>query len=113
MRLILLAAIGAMGVLGPTSASFAEYAPLNLHVGFEAVPFEPLACWPFPPWYPWELVVHTPCPPGYYVPQYFKAEYQQRPWRHPYGALNGRPFGHSYVLGPVHHRPYLRPGWWW
>jgi hypothetical protein len=47
MRLILLAAIGAMGVLGPTSASFAEYAPLNLHVGFEAVPFEPLACWPF------------------------------------------------------------------
>jgi hypothetical protein len=61
-------------------------------------------CWPLPPSYPrgWEIVIHTPCPPGYYLPHYFRHE-------HKFRALHRA----THVVGPIHRRPYLRPGWWW
>jgi hypothetical protein len=75
----------------------ADVAPLN--AGFDAV-YPALLCAPLPPWYPagWEIVIHTPCPPGFYAP------YGRPP------AWRGRV---ARADGAVHRRPYLRPGWWW
>jgi hypothetical protein len=114
MRRIVLGIFGATIMLGPESASCVEHVPLNSRAGFDAISaVEPVVCWPFPPWYPlsWELVVHTSCPPGYYLPDYH--HYADLVLSHRDSRLTRFRHRPAYVLGSIHRRPYLRPGWWW
>ena len=94
-----LALAGMTMVIGVKLAWCAEAVAVDLNVGLDPV-YLAETCWPLPPSYPrgWEIVIHTPCPPGYYLPNYF------HPARYHYW--------HSRV-GPIHRRPYLQPGWWW
>ena len=98
MRRHVLALAGMTMVVSAKLASCAEIVPLDSNVGLDPV-YLAETCWPLPPSYPrgWEIVIHTPCPPGYYLPTYFRhAHYRYWP-----------------SLGPIHRRPYLWPGWWW
>lgn len=107
MRRIVFALFGVMTIVRTSSALSAEPVPSDARAGFEIYTTVPVACRPLPPWYPrgWELVVHTPCPAGYYLPHPF----HQAGYRHWHAHPDYRP----YVPGPIDHRPYLRPGWWW
>jgi hypothetical protein len=109
MRWIVATLVGVAVVVGAENAVYAGAWPSD--TAFEAgYPIAPEACWPLPLWYPgsWELVEHTPCPPGYYLPPPF----HHVGYRHPPLA---RGFYHHvlYTHGYIHRRPFLRPGWWW
>jgi hypothetical protein len=98
--------LGLAGILaGITTVVCADFAwcAEPVPVGIDLV-YPAEICWPLPPSYPrsWEIVIHTPCPPGYYLPRNFHHDRQSR-------ALHR--VGH--VAGLIHRRPYLRPGWWW
>jgi hypothetical protein len=66
------------------------------HAGSWDVDYPIAVCGSYPPWYPrgWELIVRPRC-------RYFGSYYPTTYHRYP-----SRAYGH-------HHRPYLRPGWWW
>ena len=101
MHRLVLAFAGMTAVLFTEPAWCAEPVPLDARLD----PIYPAEiCWPLPPSYPrgWEIVVHTPCPPGYYLQHYFHRDRKS-------GALHRV----AHVAGPIHRRPYLRPGWWW
>ena len=95
----LVLALAAMTTLVCVESACAESAPPGVDLVYPAE-----ACWPLPPSYPrgWEIVIHTPCPPGYYLPHYFHHDHRSR-------ALHRV----AHAVGPIHRRPYLRPGWWW
>src|SRR5690349_15842462 len=67
-----------------------------------------VACEGYPAYYPrgWELMLRPRC--GFYGP----SPYYAYPYAYPryavgpYAYYRYRAYGH-------HHRPYLRPGWWW
>jgi hypothetical protein len=65
-----------------------------------------VVCQNYPPGYPrgWELMVRPRC--DYYGPYSYQAypRYAVGPSYPSY--YRSRAYGH-------HHRPYLRPGWWW
>ena len=68
----------------------------------------PTICQPLPAWYPrgWELMVRYPCV-TYVYPSYFPAAYYSYQRVYPYRHVSTR------VGQGIHHRPYLRGGWWW
>src|SRR6266700_2174862 len=100
MHRLILALSGMALVVGAESAWCAEAVPLDGYAGLDPI-YPAEICWPLPPSYPrgWEIVIHTPCPPGYYLPRNFHHDRQSR-------ALHR--VGH--VAGLIHRRPYLRPG---
>jgi hypothetical protein len=97
MHRFVLALVGMTMVAGAEPTASAELAPLAAMAGLDTI-YSAEVCWPLPLSYPrgWEIVIHTPCPPGYYLPRYYhRAHYGYWP------------------SGSMHRRPYLRPGWWW
>jgi hypothetical protein len=117
MQCMVAALVGLGAVVGAETAVYADLWPVDADVASAALyPTGPAACWPLPPWYPrsWEVVEHTPCPPGYYLPPRFHhARYDWRSHRHYSTFVAKRYYRHVYAGGYVHQRPYLRPGWWW
>jgi hypothetical protein len=71
--------------------------PMPAHAGSWDVDYPIAVCGSYPPWYPrgWELIVRPRC--RYFGSYYYHTTYHRYP---------SRAYGH-------HHRPYLRPGWWW
>jgi hypothetical protein len=106
MHRLVLALSGMALAVSAESAWCAEAVPLDAYAGPDPV-YLAEVCWPLPPSYPrgWEIVIHTPCPPGYYLPYAHRANYRYRSSHDHYRS--------TYVAGPIHRRPYLRPGWWW
>jgi hypothetical protein len=106
MHRLVLALAGMTMVVCTESAWCDEPVPLDAQAGLDPI-YLAEVCWPLPPSYPrgWEIVIHTPCPPGYYLPRNFHHAYY-----HDYYTAHRRV---AHVLGPIHRRPYLRPGWWW
>jgi hypothetical protein len=100
MNRLILVLVGMM-IVDARSTWGAELGPVDPQAGLGSM-YAADACWPLPLSYPrgWEIVIHTPCPPGYYLPRRFN-----------YDHYAGRGVAHFY--GPVNRRPYLRPGWWW
>jgi hypothetical protein len=105
MRSIVAAAMGIGAVVGAQSTGHADPSPPDAATLSAAVyPVGLAACWPLPAWYPysWEIVEHTPCPPGYYlIPGVL----------HPHRYSTATARGHHIIYAS--RRPYLRPGWWW
>jgi hypothetical protein len=75
----------------------------------QVYPVGPTVCQPLPSWYPrgWELMVRYPCATYVYGSSYYPAAYSPYPGGYPYRRVS------THAVQRVHHRPYLRPGWWW
>jgi hypothetical protein len=110
MRRLALALAGIIMAIQADSAWSGE--PVLLDPAFEP-PYPSDVCWPLPLSYPrgWEIVIHTPCPAGYYLPRFHHAPNGYWP-SHGYSRSVYRAARVAHV-GATHRRPYLRPGWWW
>jgi hypothetical protein len=107
MRRAIFALAGLTMIFSAKPGLSAEVVPLEVSAGVGPI-YLADACWPLPPYYPrgWEIVINTPCPPGFYLPR-LHAYY---PYRARYASAIVH---HRVAYGPAHRRPYLRPGWWW
>ena len=69
----------------------------------------PTVCQPLPSWYPrgWELMGRYPCTTYVFGSSYYPATYYPYPGGYPHRQVS------THAVQRAHHRPYLRPGWWW